>query len=202
MSALSGQNVSRETMEKLEQFVKLVEKWTVKINLISKPSVPFIWERHIQDSVQLYQHAPAGDHWVDLGSGGGFPAIVLAVMSQQDGRDTKFTMVESDQRKCVFLRTALRELGVKGEVLNARIEQTPALDADILSARALADLASLIEFADQHLKKNGVALFPKGENWKAEDIDARTIWNYTCDPIPSLTNPAAAILKIKEITHV
>jgi len=202
VSVVPDGNVSRETTQKLAQFVKLVEKWTVKINLISKPSVPFIWERHIQDSVQLYQHAPSGDHWVDLGSGGGFPGVVLAVMSQQDGRDTEFTMVESDQRKCVFLRTALRELGVKGQVLNARIEQIEALNADILSARALADLTSLVGFADQHLKKDGVALFPKGENWKAEDIDARAIWNYTCEPIPSLTNPSAAILKIKEITHV
>lgn len=195
-------NVSRETLEKLEQFGKLVEKWTVKINLISKASIPHIWERHIQDSVQLYQYAPIGDHWVDLGSGGGFPAIVLALLSQQDGRTTKFTMVESDQRKCVFLRTALRELKLHGEVLNARIEEIPPLGADVLSARALADLKSLIGFADLHLKKDGVALFPKGENWKAEDMDARSHWRYSCDVAPSVTNPSAAILRLKEIAHV
>jgi 16S rRNA (guanine527-N7)-methyltransferase len=202
VSAFEGEDVSRETLEQLTQFAELVERWTTKINLISKPSVPHIWERHINDSVQLYRHAPAAKHWVDLGSGGGFPAIVLAVLSKQDGRNTKFTMVESDQRKCVFLRTAVRELGLNGEVLNKRIEEIPALKADILSARALSDLSKLLEYADLHLSNDGIALFPKGANWKAEDSDAKTSWNYTCEPIPSLTNPAAAILRIKDISHV
>jgi 16S rRNA (guanine527-N7)-methyltransferase len=194
--------VSRETSDLLKQFARLVEKWTVKINLISKPSIAHIWERHVKDSLQLYQHAPEGDHWVDLGSGGGFPAIVLAILSAQDGRKTKFTMIESDQRKCVFLRTALRELGLEGKVLNERIEAVPGLEADVLSARALADLPSLLQFANLHLKRGGTALFPKGENWKTEDIDAKTRWRYGCDVIPSLTNPSAAILRIKDITHV
>jgi len=202
VSAFEGEDVSRETFDQLTQFAGLVERWTTKINLISKPSVPHIWERHIHDSVQLYRHAPAAQHWVDLGSGGGFPAIVLAILSKQDGRNTKFTMVESDQRKCVFLRTALRELELNGEVLNKRIEEIPALEADILSARALSDLSKLLEYADLHLGNDGIALFPKGENWKAEDAAAKTAWHYTCEPIPSLTNPAAAILRIKDISHV
>ncbi|WP_372989082.1 16S rRNA (guanine(527)-N(7))-methyltransferase RsmG [Sulfitobacter sp.] len=194
--------VSRETSDKLAQFAQLVEKWTAKINLISKPSIPHIWDRHIRDSVQLYQHAPIGNHWVDLGSGGGFPAIVLALMSQQDGRQTKFTLVESDQRKCVFLRTAIRELGLDASVINDRIEKIAPLNADILSARALANLKMLVGFADVHLAEDGVALFPKGSNWEAEDVDARKVWQYTCDPIPSETDPSAAVLRIKEISHV
>lgn len=194
--------VSRETSDKLAQFAQLVEKWTAKINLISKPSIPHIWDRHIRDSVQLYQHAPNGNHWVDLGSGGGFPAIVLALMSQQDGRQTKFTLVESDQRKCVFLRTAIRELGLDGSVINDRIEKIAPLNADILSARALANLKMLVGFANVHLAEDGVALFPKGSNWEAEDVDARKVWQYTCDPIPSETDPSAAVLRIKEISHV
>lgn len=194
--------VSRETSDKLAQFAQLVEKWTAKINLISKPSIPHIWDRHIRDSVQLYQHAPNGNHWVDLGSGGGFPAIVLALMSQQDGRPTKFTLVESDQRKCVFLRTAIRELGLDASVINDRIEKIAPLNADILSARALANLKMLVGFANVHLAEDGVALFPKGSNWEAEDVDARKVWQYTCDPIPSETDPSAAVLRIKEISHV
>lgn len=194
--------VSRETSDKLAQFAQLVEKWTAKINLISKPSIPHIWDRHIRDSVQLYQHAPIRNHWVDLGSGGGFPAIVLALMSQQDGRQTKFTLVESDQRKCVFLRTAIRELGLDASVINDRIEKIAPLNADILSARALANLKMLVGFADVHLAEDGVALFPKGSNWEAEDVDARKVWQYTCDPIPSETDPSAAVLRIKEISHV
>ena len=194
--------VSRETSDKLAQFAQLVEKWTAKINLISKPSIPHIWDRHIRDSVQLYQHAPIGNHWVDLGSGGGFPAIVLALMSQQDGRQTKFTLVESDQRKCVFLRTAIRELGLDASVINDRIEKIAPLNADILSARALANLKMLVGFANLHLAEDGVALFPKGSNWEAEDVDAREVWQYNCDPIRSETDPSAAVLRIKEISHV
>ena len=194
--------VSRETSDKLAQFAQLVEKWTAKINLISKPSIPHIWDRHIRDSVQLYQHAPIGNHWVDLGSGGGFPAIVLALMSQQDGRQTKFTLVESDQRKCVFLRTAIRELGLDASVINDRIEKIAPLNADILSARALANLKMLVGFANLHLAEDGVALFPKGSNWEAEDVNAREVWQYNCDPIRSETDPSAAVLRIKEISHV
>lgn len=202
MSGNATDYVSRETSDKLAQFAQLVEKWTAKINLISKPSIPHIWDRHIRDSVQLYQHAPNGNHWVDLGSGGGFPAIVLALMSQQDGRQTKFTLVESDQRKCVFLRTAIRELGLDASVINDRIEKIAPLNADILSARALANLKMLVGFANVHLAEDGVALFPKGSNWEAEDVDARKVWQYTCDPIPSETDPSAAVLRIKEISHV
>jgi len=194
--------VSRETSDKLAQFAQLVEKWTAKINLISKPSIPHVWDRHIRDSVQLYQHAPMGSHWVDLGSGGGFPAIVLALMSQQDGCQTKFTLVESDQRKCVFLRTAIRELGLDASVINDRIEKIAPLNADILSARALANLKTLVGFANLHLAEDGVALFPKGSNWEAEDVDAREDWQYNCDSIRSETDPSAAVLRIKEISHV
>ena len=194
--------VSRETSDKLAQFAQLVEKWTAKINLISKPSIPHVWDRHIRDSVQLYQHAPMGSHWVDLGSGGGFPAIVLALMSQQDGCQTKFTLVESDQRKCVFLRTAIRELGLEASVINDRIEKIAPLNADILSARALANLKTLVGFANLHLAEDGVALFPKGSNWEAEDVDAREDWQYNCDSIRSETDPSAAVLRIKEISHV
>lgn len=195
-------NVSRETNEKLEEFALLVQKWTAKINLISKPSIPTIWQRHIQDSVQLYSLAPNVSHWLDIGSGGGFPAIVLALLSQQDGRDTKFTMIESDQRKCVFLRTALRELRVSGAVINNRIEKVDPLSANIVSARALADLTTLIGFADRHMVQDGLALFPKGESWRDEELAARQSWTFQCEAVTSQTSQEAAILKIKEIAHV
>jgi len=202
MMSTFEEDVSRETLEKLQHFSQLVEKWTAKINLISKPSVPEMWERHILDSLQIYSHAPNASHWVDLGSGGGFPAIVVALMSQQEERATKFTLVESDQRKCAFLRTAIRELELNATVANARIEAIDPLEADVLSARALSDLTSLLGFADRHLSPSGTALFPKGENWRAEDAAAKETWAYTCDAIQSQTNPSAAILKIKEIKHV
>jgi 16S rRNA (guanine527-N7)-methyltransferase len=198
----SDGDVSRETLNKLQHFAGLVEKWTVKINLVSKASVSELWDRHIQDSIQLYAHAPNADHWVDLGSGGGFPAIILALMAEQEGRDTRFTLVESDQRKCVFLRTAIRELSLSASVVNDRIESIEPLSADVLSARALADLSTLVGFANLHMSPSGTALFPKGANWREEHNAARLKWAYTCEAIPSKTNSSAAILKIKEINHV
>ncbi|WP_138924635.1 16S rRNA (guanine(527)-N(7))-methyltransferase RsmG [Sulfitobacter sp. BSw21498] len=198
----SDGDVSRETLNKLQHFAGLVEKWTVKINLVSKASVSELWDRHIQDSIQLYAHAPNAAHWVDLGSGGGFPAIILALMAEQEGRDTRFTLVESDQRKCVFLRTAIRELSLSASVVNDRIESIEPLSADVLSARALADLSTLMGFASLHMSPSGTALFPKGENWREEHNAANLKWAYTYEAIPSKTNSSAAILKIKEINHV
>ena len=202
MTRIFDENVSRETSNKLTLFANIVEKWTPRINLISKASVPYIWQRHIEDSIQIYSLVPPVSSWVDLGSGGGFPAIVVALLAQQDGRSSKFTLVESDQRKCVFLRTAIRELGLKVEVLNDRIENIPPLEANVVSARALAELPLLIGLASRHMKSDGIAIFPKGKNWKVEDAKARKSWAYSNESIPSKTDPSAAILKIKEIKHV
>ena len=202
MTSVGGIDVSRETFEKLEAFGALVEKWTPKINLISKSSIPEIWERHITDSVQLFLMAPPHGRWVDLGSGGGFPGIVISILSAEKDFSHNVILVESDQRKCAFLRTAIRELGLLSEVISERIEDIPNLQADIISARALVDLDMLLEYADMHLKPNGVALFPKGERWKSEHENAQNRWSYSCEPIRSITNPSAAVLKIKDISRV
>lgn len=197
-----GLDVSRETMEKLEGFSALVGKWTAKINLVSKNSLDDIWSRHILDSAQIFELAPKRGRWVDLGSGGGFPGIVAAILSQGQGVEHQFVLVESDHRKSVFLRTAIRELSIDAVVRSERIETLEPLRADIVTARALADLDTLLQFTSQHLCQNGVALFPKGEMWEKEDNTARLRWSYRCDPITSKTNPAAAVLKIKDIARV
>ena len=202
MNTFEGLNVSRETSDRLEAFVALVEKWTPKINLISKSSVADIRSRHILDSAQVYEHAPKHGHWMDIGSGGGFPGVVVAILSLGEGADHRFTLVESDQRKCAFLRTASRELGLGITVHSERIEALPPQDVDVLSARALADLKTLLTFAHQHLKSEGVAIFPKGETWLKEHEAAQTLWSYRCEPIKSETNAAAAVLKIQEINRV
>ena len=202
MSDLPGMDVSRETIEKLHAFCRLVEKWTQRINLISKASVADIWHRHILDSAQLYALAPKVGHWVDLGSGGGFPGIVAAILSDGDGKTHEFTLVESDQRKCAFLRTAARELCLDVTVLSKRIEDIAPIDASVLSARALADLGTLLTFAEQHLSTNGVALFPKGETWSLEHDKAQKTWSYRYEVVKSTTNGAAAVLKIQDIARV
>ncbi len=202
MTDLPPMNVSRETSEKLSAFATLVEKWTAKINLISKSSVPDLWDRHILDSAQLYSSAPGEGHWVDLGSGGGFPAIVIAILAQEQGARYRMTLIESDQRKATFLRTAVRELDLVATVLSGRIEMIEPQRADVLSARALADLTTLLSFADLHLLPTGVALFPKGASWRKEHEAAQSLWSYSCEAITSTTHSAAAVLRIKDIARV
>ena len=202
MSEDLGIDVSRETFERLQAFEALVQKWTTHINLVSKGDREHIWSRHIVDSAQIVEVAPPFERWVDIGSGGGFPGIVVSIIAGETRPDAKVTMIESDQRKATFLRTAIRELDLDADVISDRIEQVPPIQADVLSARALADLSVLLGFAISHLREGGAALFLKGGNWRAEDERARSEWQYDCMPISSRTNPEAAILKIQGIQRV
>jgi 16S rRNA (guanine527-N7)-methyltransferase len=196
------ENVSRETTERLREFEKLVQKWTKVINLVSGGNVAQIWERHIVDSMQVYQNAPKSGTWLDLGSGGGFPGIVAAIMAKEETPLRAFTLVDSDTRKCVFLRTVGRELDLNIHVHSVRITDLVYQNADVLTARALGDLTSLLQHAGDHLTPNGVALFPKGQNWRAEHEAAQEKWSYKLDVVKSETDPNAAILKIKELIRV
>lgn len=194
-------NVSRETFEKLSIFRDLLEKWNPKINLVSRNTLPEIWSRHILDSSQVFRAIEPGLHWADLGSGGGFPGLVCAIMGADSSPGTQFTLVESDHRKSAFLRTVIRETGVNCTVISDRIETIDPLDADVLSARALADLTTLLSFCDRHLGESGTALFPKGATWKKELAHARQEWNFRAEAINSLTEPQAVILKIKGVSR-
>ncbi|MFG6529299.1 MULTISPECIES: 16S rRNA (guanine(527)-N(7))-methyltransferase RsmG [unclassified Sulfitobacter] len=201
MSTENDIDVSRETFEKLKAFAELVRKWNPKINLVSKSSLDDLWSRHILDSVQIFELATGRGNWVDLGSGGGFPGIVISILNQEEHR-FDVVMVESDQRKSAFLRTAIRELDLAAKVKTDRIEELECLKADVLSARALADLTKLLGFAELHLKRGGIALLPKGQSWQREDLEARQDWTYDLETVTSKTNPDAAILKIKDIARV
>ncbi len=196
------ENVSRETIDDLRQFEALVLKWTKKINLVSNSDASQIWERHILDSVQVYNLAGKSGDWLDIGSGGGFPGIVAAILSKRSGDGRSFTLVDSDQRKCAFLRTVARELELNVTVLAARVEEIPPFNASVLSARAMDSLASLLGHSERHLSEGGIALFPKGERWKKEHKLAQHKWSYSFEAIPSLTNPRATILKIEELSRV
>lgn len=196
-------DVSRETMEKLGDLVQLVEKWTSRINLVSTSSRKAIWTRHIADSAQLFDLAPtAGHNWLDLGSGGGFPGLVVAILALEKKPDLAVTLVESDQRKCAFLRTAIRELVLNARVLSTRIEDMEPQAADVISARALADLSTLLGFFARHAGADTTGLFPKGKNWQKELKDARAQWSFDVEPITSVTESEAVILKIKEVSRV
>lgn len=199
---LAGQNVSRETQDRLQIFADLVEKWTPRINLVSRNSLVHLWDRHIIDSIQVFQCAPPATHWLDLGSGGGFPGLVVAILAADAAAEMEVSLVESDQRKATFLRTALRETGVPGRVHAERIEALTPQNATVLSARALADLDGLLGFCDRHLDSDGTALFPKGVTWKEEVAEARKNWSFDMEKVDSKTMDGSVILKIRGVSRV
>lgn len=202
MKKLSGFDVSRETIDRLSHFEDLVLKWNPRINLVAKSTLNEIWERHITDSVQLYQYAPAeAKTWLDIGSGGGFPGIVLAVMAAGSNQTAEFSMVESDQRKSTFLRTAARELGLKVTVHSERIEATSPQNADVITARALKSVVELMPFLERHLTPSGTAILPKGRNFAEEIPLARKKWRFDLTEHHSITDPDARILIMKEIAR-
>ncbi|CAM3164183.1 16S rRNA (guanine(527)-N(7))-methyltransferase RsmG [Paracoccus nototheniae] len=194
-------NVSRETENLLLAYQSLVAKWNPKINLVAASTIPDFRFRHIQDSLQLVALAdPSGGHWVDLGSGGGLPGIVIGIMTA--GSALTVHLVESDQRKAAFLRTVVRELELhQVTVLSERIESTEPSRADHLSARALAPLPKLLEMAERHLKPGGTAWLMKGRTWKAECEQASVDWRFDFAAYPSRTDPEAAILKVTGVSH-
>lgn len=195
-------NVSRETLDRLKIFEQVLLKWNPKINLVSRNSLDDLWSRHIIDSVQVFRCVSPPNHWVDMGSGGGLPGVIVAIMAAEESPNTKVTLIESDQRKSAFLRTAARECGAKLTVISKRIEQADPQNADVLSARALADLSLLLEFSERHLSPTGTALFPKGANWKKEVDNVRQRWRFDFEPITSLTEPDAVVLKIEGVARV
>jgi len=193
-------DVSRETLEKLTGYAALMRKWTARINLISKSSEQELEHRHIWDSAQIYE--PMDGLWLDLGSGGGLPAVVVAILAQGDGCDLTMVLVESGQRKATFLRSCARELDLKLDVLASRIEDVAPQSANIISARALADLDHLLDISAIHLAAGGRCVFMKGATWQDEIKRAQPNWRFSCDASPSKTNPEAAILRIEEIERV
>lgn len=198
--ALSG--VSRETLERLGVLAGLLERWTPRINLVSRSSVANLWARHIADSVHLHAVAPgAVAHWADLGSGGGFPGLVVAILSMESGSPGRVTLVESDHRKCAFLRTVIRETGAPATVRAARIEELPPLDARVVSARALAPLGDLLGHAERHLAAGGTGIFPKGASWQKDLEDARRQWNFTHRVDKSETEPGSVILSVQGVSR-
>lgn len=196
-------DVSRETLERLRIYEALLRKWNPAINLVSKSTLDQVWSRHFLDSAQIFDLAdPSARTWADLGSGGGFPGLVVAILAAGRGRELGMTLVESDTRKAAFLMTVAREAGLTVAVKSERIEALSPLGADILSARALAPLVKLLEFSERHLRPGGQALFPKGANHAEELRQALETWSFSYDTIPSATDPDAVVYSLREIRRV
>lgn len=191
-------DVSRET-GLLASYEALLRKWNPTINLVSPLTLEHLEARHIADCAALAQVSrDFGGTWVDLGSGGGLPGLIIAIYRP----DMRVTMVESDRRKGSFLRTAIRELGLSNaEVSCERIERLDGLNAANVSARALAPLSQLMSYVVRHMGNGGRAWLMKGRNWRVEVAEARREWRFDMQAHPSATDPDAAILEITGIRH-
>ncbi len=170
---------------------------------MSKATLETAWDRHVVDSAQLLRLAPEeAKDWVDLGSGGGFPGLVVAALAAEKSPRMRVTLVESDARKCAFLTTAAREMGVKVTVENARIEALAPMRRDVVSARALAPLLRLLEFASSQAGEGTVCLFLKGAGAASELTEAARHWHIRHRTHPSVTDPNAVVLELQEFTRV
>ena len=195
-------NVSRETLVRLEEYAALLAKWNPVINLVSKSTLPDVWQRHMRDSAQLWPLCPKGARlWVDMGSGGGFPGLVIAILAAELAPEMRVILIESDQRKATFLRTVAQTLGLELRVESQRAEDVPPLGADVVSARALTALSGLLPLAQRHLAENGVAIFPKGQSAAQELTDALELWQFAVTKTPSETDHQAVVLQIRDIAR-
>jgi 16S rRNA (guanine527-N7)-methyltransferase len=194
-------NVSRETEARLATFSQIFRKWAKAVNLVAASTIDEMEERHIADSLQIGHFAPEeANRWVDFGTGGGFPGLIVAALQADTHPNRKFTLVESDQRKCTFLREAARAMGISVNVVTARIENLAPLNADIISARALAPLEQLCAYAQRHLAPQGTALFMKGEGYAKEVAQAKHAgWTFDLEYKASRTQTGSVIVILRNI---
>ena len=186
-------NVSRETINKFQAYLSLLEKWQRRINLVSNSTLADAWQRHILDSGQLAAYYPPLTRRIlDVGSGAGFPGLVLAIMG-----GVMVDLVESDHRKSVFLSTVIRELGLPAKVHNQRIETMPNLWPDVITARALAPVPKLLNLIETQMSAECVCLFLKGVSIKDELTNLQSYSTMVATIHPSLSGSTGVVLKLK-----
>ncbi|MBE7183964.1 MAG: 16S rRNA (guanine(527)-N(7))-methyltransferase RsmG [Methylobacterium mesophilicum] len=195
--------VSRETRERLIEFELRFREAAGRMNLVAPSTLDEIWERHFRDSLQLADLKPDSERWIDLGSGGGFPGIVLAIMLKEQP-DGHIDLVESTGKKANFLRETADAMALPASVWNERIEAVNTMIAvpEIVTARALASLTKLLELSAPWLRKGAVGLFPKGRNYRAEIEESRALWRFDVVEHPSRTDLESAILEIRNLQPV
>ncbi len=203
-AALKLLNVSRETLQRLEHYVDLLLLWQQKMNLIAPSTIPFIWTRHVADSLQLLEHATDAKTWLDFGSGGGFPAIPIAcAMLERPG--SMVHLVESNGKKAAFLREAVRVTGVRAQVHLERAEKFslgPVESVDVITARALSPLKLLCDQAFPWIEKGAIGLFPKGQDIDAELTEATKYWSIEATVAPSKTSATGCIVIVRHLSPV
>lgn len=190
--------VSRETMERLGTYNALLTRWQKTINLVAPSTVDQAWARHFADSAQLFDLAPRMSRtWLDLGSGGGFPGLVVAAMAREFRPELTMTLVESDIRKCGFLREAARKMDIDVNILPSRIGDIPRQVADVVSARALSNLEKLLHYAKPHTSPKTCFLLPKGLTYAEELETVPNDWQIKAEVIESVTDSDAVVLRFR-----
>jgi len=189
-------NVSRETFDKLKQYEALLKKWQKAINLVSKNTLKDIWNRHIIDSLQLIEHLPKDKNTciIDLGSGAGFPALIIAMCGYKN-----VYAIESDERKCFFMKEVAKETNTKIEIINERIENVQNLQANVITARALAKIDELLLLSKNLTNRSTNYLFLKGKSWESELKKALTDFDFQAQSFQSLTDSEAKVVKISNL---
>jgi 16S rRNA (guanine527-N7)-methyltransferase len=189
--------VSRETLARLQSYADLLVRWSARINLVAASTLDDLWRRHFLDSAQLMPLIPAGaQSLIDLGSGAGFPGLVLAIMGVP-----AVELVEADARKCAFLREAARIAAAPATIHHARIESVPPHPVDVVTARGCAPLDRLLVLAQPFVAPETVCLFPKGEQAGQEVAAARRNWMMEVDRHDSRSDPRGSILCLTRLTR-
>jgi 16S rRNA (guanine527-N7)-methyltransferase len=190
-------NVSRETLARLKLLVGLLEDWNLRHNLVSRGSVAHVWQRHVLDSAQLVDFVPeTAKSLVDLGSGAGFPGLILAALLV-DRTGFRTVLLEATRKKCEFLATAAERIGVTAEIRNRRIEDAPPESFDVVSARACAPLPRLLQYAQRFQGPNTRNLFLKGQNVGDELTESHKYWRMKAHQHPSRSDPSGTVLVIE-----
>lgn len=191
--------VSRETEERFILYEALLQKWQKAINLVGPTTMRDPWRRHFLDSAQIFPYLPLGE-CVDFGSGAGFPGLVLALLSQEQG-GRNFTLIESDQRKAAFLAEIIRQTGAPARLIMGRIESAPAFKADAITARALAPLVRLFPLVEKFVKKETEIFFLKGAKGEEELTEVAKKWRMQTERIASLSDPAGVLFHFRELSR-
>jgi 16S rRNA (guanine527-N7)-methyltransferase len=189
---------SRADAIKFQRYAELLIEWNQKFNLIAPSTLPHIWSRHFSDSAQLFSLIPKKDDLIltDLGSGAGFPGIVLSLMGIKN-----IHLIESTGKKANFLRAVIETLDLDATVHQCRIEEIKNFKADIITARALASLRELFTLAAPLLKKDGLCLFLKGQKAEEELTDSQKYWMFDCTATQSLSDPSGSVLAIRNLKN-
>lgn len=200
---LAGLDVSRETLERLETYEALLRKWNPAINLVARGTMADAWARHFLDSAQIFALAPPiARTWLDIGSGGGFPGMVVAIIAAELRPGLSVTLMDSDLRKAAFLNEVARQTGIEATITAGRVEDLLPVGADVISARAFAPLTVLLALTERHLRPGGTGLFLKGARHQQEIAQALESFRFDLQKVPSQTDPQAVILSVGGITRV